>query len=276
MPELPEVETIVSELRPLLVGRSVAGLHALWAGTLGGVDPNDFAARLADQKITGLGRRGKYILIYLDGGDVLVIHLRMTGRLFLSPADAEPDRYTRVVIDLAGGEELRFADLRKFGRMVLAPADDLVSALPRLGPEPLGDAYPPEEMARTMGSRRSPVKSVLLNQQLLAGMGNIYADEALFLARIHPLRRADTLSEEEWRRLHAGVQATLANGIKNRGTSFRDYRDGRNQKGSNQETLAVYRRTGQPCPECGTPIERVVVGGRSSHFCPKCQGNGGG
>lgn len=271
MPELPEVETIVGELRPLLVGRRIAGLRALWPGTLGDMDPADLSAHLAGQEIVALGRRGKYILLYLKDGDVLVVHLRMTGRFFLCPAGAEPDRFTRVVIDLDGGEELRFADLRKFGRIQLARAENLATVLPRLGPEPLGEDYPWAAMKQAMGKRRAPVKSALLNQQLLAGLGNIYADEALFAARIHPLRRADTLNEDEWQRLHAAVRATLLCGIRNRGTSFRDYRDGRNQRGSNQESLAVYRRTGQPCFACGAPIQRTVVGGRSSHYCPRCQ-----
>lgn len=271
MPELPEVETIVSELRPLLVGRQVTGMRVLWAGTLGGMDPADVAARLKGQAISDLGRRGKYILLYLSEGDVLVIHLRMTGRLFLCPIGAAPDLYTRVVVEISGEEELRFADLRKFGRMVLTAGDNLMSTLPRLGPEPLGSEYAAVEMAAAMRGRRAPVKSILLNQQLLAGLGNIYADEALFLAGIHPLQRADSLSDEEWRRLHAAVRETLANGIRNRGTSFRDYRDGRGQKGANQNSLAVYRRTGQPCITCGTPVERTVVGGRGSHYCPRCQ-----
>ncbi|MHB9091399.1 MAG: bifunctional DNA-formamidopyrimidine glycosylase/DNA-(apurinic or apyrimidinic site) lyase, partial [Chloroflexota bacterium] len=201
----------------------------------------------------------------------LVVHLRMTGRLFLSPAIGPAVAYTRVVMRLDGEHELRFADLRKFGRIQLVKAGERPGGLGKLGPEPLEDGLDVETMARTLGRRKAPIKALLLNQELLAGLGNIYADEALFAASIHPQRPGNSLDAEEWRRLHAAVRQTLTAGILHRGTTFRDYRDGRGNKGSHQDSLAVYRRTGQPCPRCGTPIERIVVGGRSSHYCPRCQ-----
>ncbi len=271
MPELPEVETIVNELRPLLVGRRIEGVAVSWPGALGGRDPAEFAARLVGREIGDVRRRAKYIQILLDGCDVLLVHLRMTGRLLLRPAEAPPDPYTRVVLALAGGEELRFTDVRKFGRLQLLSAAAAEQALAKIGPEPLAEGFAPADLARIFGRRRAPVKSALLDQTALAGLGNIYADEALFLAGIHPLRRADSLGEAEWRRLHAAIRQTLSEGIAHRGTTFRSYRDAQGRTGSHQDSLNVYRRTGQLCPCCGTAVERLVIGGRSSHFCPRCQ-----
>lgn len=271
MPELPEVETIVNELRPFLVGRTFTGAKVEWPGTLAGMNPANFADRLTGQRVARVARRAKYILIYLEGGDVLVVHLRMTGRLLLRKQGEEADRFLRLTLPLDNGEELRFADLRKFGRVTLVSAEEVPALLAKLGPEPLGDEFDVAAFAAIVGKRRAPIKTVLLNQALLAGLGNIYADEALFLAGIHPLRRADSLSAEELARLHAGVRKALGDGIANRGTTFSDYRDARGNAGKNQESLNVYRRTSLPCPRCGAPVERLVVGGRSTHFCPSCQ-----
>ena len=235
------------------------------------MDPANFADRLVGRRITALARRAKYLLFSLDSDDVLLVHLRMTGRLLLRPKGAAADPYTRVVIGLDCADELRFADVRKFGRLLLLGRAEAEEKLASLGPEPLGEEFSAADMARALGKRKAPVKSLLLDQTLLAGLGNIYADEALFLGGIHPRRRADTLSAEDWQRLHRAVRRVLAEGIAHRGTSFRDYRDGRGEKGSHQESLNAYHRTGQPCPRCGRPIERIVVGGRSSHFCPACQ-----
>ncbi len=271
MPELPEVETIVNELRPLLAGRRIARVAVEWPGALGGMDPADFADRLAGQQIGDVRRRAKYIQILLDASEVLLVHLRMTGRLLLRPAGAPSDPYTRVVLGFADGGELRFADLRKFGRLSLLRAEEAEQVLAKVGPEPLAEGFAAEDLACIFGKRKAPVKSALLDQTALAGLGNIYADEALFLAGIHPLRRADTLGEAEWQRLHAAIRRTLSEGIAHRGTTFRSYRDAQGRTGSHQESLNVYRRTGLPCPRCGTAIERLVIGGRSSHLCPRCQ-----
>ncbi len=271
MPELPEVETIVRGLNARLPGREIIGLRADWAGTLAGAEPSELSARLRGQRVRTVRRRGKYIIIELDGDEALVIHLRMTGRLFLANKSDQPDRFSRVVIDLEGSDELRFADMRKFGRIVLAPVDAVDELLPKLGPEPLSESYTAAQMKQELGGSTAPIKSVLLNQQRLAGLGNIYADEALFVAGIHPLRSATGLSVREWGRLFKGVRQVLESAIANRGTSFRDYRDSEDKSGENQNELKVYRRTGLPCLKCGMEIRRIVVAGRSTHYCRRCQ-----
>ncbi|MDA8218042.1 MAG: DNA-formamidopyrimidine glycosylase [Dehalococcoidales bacterium] len=271
MPELPEVETIVAGLRPLVGGRCISDTEIHWSGSVGGMDPAVFRDRLVGQCIARMTRRGKFILLYLDGGDVLLVHLRMTGRLLLRPREAEADPYTRVIIGLEGNEELRLADLRKFARLVVVSQGEEEAVLAKLGPEPLSEDFTVEHLANSLGKRKAPIKTLLLDQTVLAGLGNIYADEALYLAGLHPLRRADSLSVEEWQRLHEAIRRTLEEGIRNRGTTFSQYRDGEGRPGGHQHCLNVYRRTGEACPRCGGPIERLVIGGRSSHFCPRCQ-----
>ena len=271
MPELPEVETIVCELRPLVVGRTVTEVRVAWPGSIAGSTPEEFATRLLGQRIAGLTRRGKFLVFRLASGELLLTHLRMTGRLLLRQSAAPEDRFTKVVIGLEGDEELRFTDIRKFGRLQLLSAEETGSPISHLGPEPLGDEFCAEDLHRALGKRGGPLKSLLLNQTLLAGVGNIYADEALFLAGLHPRRRPDSLSGEDWQRLHEGVRCALAEGIKDRGTTFSDFRDGRGRPGSHQESLNVYRRAGQACPRCGATIERTVVSGRGTHCCPRCQ-----
>ena len=271
MPELPEVETIVQGLRPLLAGRRISYVAVHWPGVLGGLDPADCAARLVGRRIGGIERRAKYIVITLDGGDALLVHLRMTGRLTIGPATAPPEPHLRAALGLGEGDELRFADMRKFGRLLVLSEDEARAALAKLGPEPLAEGFGVADLVRILGRRRAPIKSALLDQTALAGVGNIYADEALFHAGIHPRRPAETLCEAEWRRLHAGVRRALADGIEHGGTTFRSYRDSRGQAGSHQNSLNVYRRAGQPCPRCGGAVERITVGGRSSHYCPRCQ-----
>ncbi|MHB1133206.1 MAG: bifunctional DNA-formamidopyrimidine glycosylase/DNA-(apurinic or apyrimidinic site) lyase [Chloroflexota bacterium] len=271
MPELPEVETIVCELCPLTVGRRITGVDVLWPGSVGGASPEELAARLVGQRIEGLTRRAKFIVFRLSSGDHLLVHLRMTGRLLLRPPEAPPDRFTKVTLTLDGGEELRFTDIRKFGRVQLLDEGQAAAVLAALGPEPLEDGFRAEDLRRALGARRAPLKSLLLNQTLLAGLGNIYADEALYLAGLHPLRQAVGLSAQEWGRLYEGIRQALRDGIADRGTTFSDFRDSQGREGGHQEHLAVYRRTGEPCRRCATPIERIVVTGRSTHFCPSCQ-----
>jgi formamidopyrimidine-DNA glycosylase len=271
MPELPEVETIVCELCPLTVGRRITDVEVLWPGSIAGLSPEEFAARLVGKTIDGLTRRAKFLLFHLTGGDVLLVHLRMTGRLVLRSREAEEERFAKVIIGLEGDEELRFTDIRKFGRLQLAAAEEVVDLLGGLGPEPLAEEFGVADLKRALGRRKAPLKSLLLNQTLLAGVGNIYADEALFLAGLKPQRRPESLSEAEWQSLHAGIRRALAEGIEDRGTTFSDFRDGHGRPGNHQESLSVYRRTGQACPRCGGTIERIVISGRSTHFCPGCQ-----
>ncbi len=269
MPELPEVQTIVGDLLPHLTGRTITDVRLAWPKAVAAPDVEGFVLGLRGQRIVGMERRGKYIALALESGRYLVLHLKMTGALLWRQASDPPDRFTRTVFALDGGHELRFTDIRKFGRLWLV--DDLAQALPALGPEPLDGAFTAERLAQALKGRRAPIKACLCDQKVVAGVGNIYADEALFLAGVHPLRRADGLRRAEVARLRDSIVTVLEQGIRNRGTSFDTYRDGHGNKGSNQLAVRVYQRDGEPCPRCGTAIRRTVVGQRSAHFCPNCQ-----
>lgn len=269
MPELPEVQTIISDLLPLLRGRTIADVRLAWPKAVQAPDVEGFITGLLGQRIAGVERRGKYIVFALAGGRHLVLHLKMTGALLWRRAADPPDRFTQTVFALDDGHELRFTDVRKFGRLWLV--DDLREALPALGPEPLDGAFTAARLAQALRGRRAPIKACLCDQGVVAGVGNIYADEALFLAGVHPLRQAGDLRRVEVARLRDAVVAVLEQGIRNRGTSFDTYRDGHGNKGSNQLAVNVYQRKGQPCTRCGTPVQRTLVGQRSAHFCPRCQ-----
>lgn len=279
MPELPEVETVRRNLATVLPGRRVEAVEVRSPHCLAEPDPELFRRSLTGRTIRGVGRRGKYLLLDLDGGFVLAVHLRMTGRLVYEvpgtgPAAAgetAPDPHTHAVLRLSGGGRLSFRDVRKFGRLYLTPS--LSSLLPagKLGPEPLEEGFTPEALASRLKGRQARVKAMLLDQRVVAGVGNIYADEALFLAGIHPERRAGSLRKAEVERLHAAVRQVLEEGIRHRGTTFSDYRDGFGEPGGYGERLAVYGREGAPCRRCGGPVSRIRSGGRSSYFCPACQ-----
>jgi DNA-formamidopyrimidine glycosylase len=271
MPELPEVETVVCELRPHLVGRRILDAGVLWPRTLATPDLTSFVERLRGREITGLGRRGKYLLFELDSGESLIIHLRMTGRLEIA-ADDSPLRagaHVRAWFNLTDGECLVFSDPRKFGRIWLAHESGEV--LGGLGPEPLDWAFDARRLAGRIGGRRTAVKALLLDQSVVAGIGNIYADEALHLAGIHPLRPGASLTDDEINRLHEAIRQVLREAISQQGTTLRDYRPPYGQEGAYRNSLRVYQQTGRPCPRCGTPIERIRVTQRSTHYCPRCQ-----
>jgi formamidopyrimidine-DNA glycosylase len=206
----------------------------------------------------------------LDEADLL-IHLKMSGRLRVVQSDEPVDKHVHVVFELDNGMELRFQDVRKFGRVYLV--DEVSEVTSRLGPEPLSDEFTLDLFRLLLERRSGRLKSLLLNQEFLAGLGNIYADEALFAARLHPLRKADTLTPEEQEDLYHAIRTVLERAIASRGTTLTDggYTDIEGQKGAYQDRLAVYGQTGEPCPQCETPIQRIVLGGRSSHFCPHCQ-----
>jgi formamidopyrimidine-DNA glycosylase len=272
MPELPEVETIVRDLRPKLVGRTITGVrHCDWPKTVAPLDPAYFCAALGGETILDVTRRAKYILLHLSSGRVLAIHLRMTGALTTHPASHPAGKATRLIFQLDNGAELHFTDARKFGKVRLLTPDEVPAFLDSLGPEPLPDDFTLARFRALLAGRRAQLKPLLLNQRVLAGLGNIYADEALFLARIHPLRTAASLTEDETERLYHAIRQVLTQGIANRGTTISDYRDGSGDKGRNQEALNAYGQRDQPCPRCGTPIVRLVVGGRGTHICPACQ-----
>ncbi|MFL5761741.1 MAG: DNA-formamidopyrimidine glycosylase [Thermomicrobiales bacterium] len=274
MPELPEVETVRKSLHNRLLGRTIESVRLYdFMGVLGDEDPDTFAALTIGRHVVDTRRRGKYILVDLDDGSFLLVHLRMTGTLMLVPRDDPPLRFEHLAIGFDHGLSLRFADQRKFGRVlhVLPHASSLLEK--KLGPEPFAPAFTAQALAASLTRRTAPIKSVLLDQKTIAGMGNIYADEALYRARIHPLTPANQLSAGEIRRLHRSIREVLREGLGNRGTSISHFRDGAGEAGSNQSNLRVYGkgRTGEPCGRCGRPLAFLVIGGRSSHFCPQCQ-----
>jgi formamidopyrimidine-DNA glycosylase len=229
---------------------------------------------LTDRTIRGVGRRGKFILLRLDSGDTLTVHLRMSGRLFLAPGKIGPDKHTRAIMDMDDGRELHFRNPRKFGRMRLLNASEYDALDARLGPEPLDSSFDAAAFVARLRERpRARLKPLLLDQRFLAGLGNIYADEALFRAGLNPLRRAGGISSEQGRRLHGAVAEVLHEAIAAEGTTLSDgvYRFGQDEAGRFAERLRVYGRGDQPCRVCGTPIVRQPIAGRSSHFCPHCQ-----
>ncbi len=271
MPELPEVETTASELRPQLVGAQITGVHVLWPRTIASPDAPLFSALVAGQRIAAVGRRGKFLILELVSGYSLIFHLRMTGGLFVESCaiPAPEDRYARAWLDLDDGRRLVFSDLRKFGRIWLV--ESAAELLGGLGPEPLSAEFTPQVLADGLRRRRVAIKPLLLNQALIAGLGNIYADEALFLAGLHPLRPAAELTDDEVNRLHAAIRQVLQEAIGERGTTLRDFRPPNGGRGNYQEKRRVYGLEGQPCAICGTPIQRRVISQRSAHFCPHCQ-----
>ncbi|MBI2710580.1 MAG: bifunctional DNA-formamidopyrimidine glycosylase/DNA-(apurinic or apyrimidinic site) lyase [Actinobacteria bacterium] len=270
MPELPEVETIRRQLQPLVAGRRVltAGSHESARFTPAGLVP--------PATIAGIGRRGKYLLVGLDGGRELVVHLGMTGSLRLRPADdgadGPSDPYVRAWWHLEGGLTLELRDVRRFGRIAVVPAGqhDALPTLRALGPEPFDPAFTATSLHAGLGRSRARVKTQLLGQRVVAGVGNIYADEALWHAGIDPGARR--VGRAAAGRLHAALRDVLAAGIANGGTTFRDYRDATGGAGRNQSALRCYGRAGLPCSRCGGRLERRVLDGRGTTWCPACQG----
>jgi len=280
VPELPEVETVVRDLRGLVTGARITGARVSWTKTLRSGDPESFAAAVVGRTIVGTSRRAKLVVLDLDDGSAITIHLKMTGQLFVVRSGAMEDPYLRLVLTFADGRELWFRDIRKFGRVGVArrdgPEGDLVGELggakgfKGFGPEPLDPAFTVRQFRAGMRGRRGRLKPLLLDQSFLAGVGNIYADEALWAARLHPLRTAASLRPADEGRLYREIRRILAEAVDRRGSSIDDYTapDG---DGSMQEHLLVYQRAGEPCFRCGRPVRRVVIGGRSTHFCSWCQ-----
>jgi len=269
MPELPEVETVARDLRPLITGATIVDATTLWARTLRGITPETFATGVAGRRIEGVSRRGKQVVVSLDGDAFLTIHLKMTGQLFVVRQGTQDDPYVRLVLELEDGREIRFRDIRKFGRVGLyvAAGDDPFATT---GPEPLADSFTVTAFRRLIRGRKGRLKPLLLDQSFIAGVGNIYADEALWAARLHPLRSARSLRPADERRLWLELRRILAEAVIRRGSSIDDYTapDG---DGEMQDHLRVYQRAGEPCIRCGRPIRRIVVGGRATHFCSWCQ-----
>jgi formamidopyrimidine-DNA glycosylase len=270
VPELPEVETTRRDLEDRIRGRTIAAVcFGEGVSPARGLGPVELADALRGRRFEALARRGKYLIAHLDGGDALVLHRRMTGNLVLRSPGEAADAYTRAVIHLDDGAELRWTDLRRFGTWHLTA--DPEHAVPNLGPEPLDAAWTPDGLAASLAGRSAPVKAVLLDQRRIAGLGNIYADEALHRAGVHPEQAAGTLTPAEVARLHDAIRFVLARAIELQGSSSRDHVGGYGQRGAMQDEWHVYHRTGEPCLRCGTPIERTRVAGRGTHFCPHCQ-----
>ena len=273
MPELPEVETVARSLAPQVVGRSIVGVEKLdWERMVETPAVPDFYALIAGRQIRAVGRRAKWVLITLDAGWSLAIHLRMSGNLLVAGPEAAPDIYTHLVLALDDGRRIFFEDQRKFGRVRLLDAAGLAALDAAHGPEPLGEQFTVAELARILAGRRTKLKPLLLDQTLIAGVGNIYASEALWIARLHPLLPAAAVGAEAVAALHAAIRQTLEQAIANQGSSLRNYRNSYGESGSNQEHFFVYDRAGQPCERCGAAIERIVVAQRSTFYCPSCQG----
>src|SRR4051794_6484462 len=288
MPELPEVETVCRQLEPELEGRRIERLEVLDARWCRPMAPNALERAVKGAMIEGLGRRGKYLLLALGGERTLVMHLRMTGNLVLVEGESKLDpsegrrlyeaerstseKHLRARFVLDDGREVWFTDPRRFGEAFLIDDAKLPERFSRLGVEPLSPEFTPEKLGAVAAGKKAPLKSFLLDQSGIAGVGNIYADEALFRAGLHPLSPAGSMKPEHWVALRDGVVAALEAGIDAGGSSIDDYRDGRGEKGRMQERFLVHTRGGQPCPGgCDGIVERIVVSGRSTYFCPSCQ-----
>ncbi len=267
MPELPEVETIVRGLQILLVGQTILSADVLWERTLATPSPPVFARAIRGRSIVSISRRAKFIHALLSPPPVtsLIIHLRMSGDLRLEAGNYQTETHDRLLFRLSDGKALVFRDPRKFGRVWLT--DDPTVVFGRLGVEPFSDGFTCSWLHEMLRRYHRPLKSLLLDQTFLAGLGNIYTDEALHRSRLHPLRLSDTISQEEAQRLYSAILQVLQEGIANNGASI----DWVYRGGGFQNHFRVYRRTGLPCPNCGTPIERLIVHQRSAHFCPSCQ-----
>lgn len=273
MPELPEVETLAADLRPHLVGRTIVRADVRFPAIVRYPEPGIFVSAVAGRRIEAVGRRGKYVLHPLDTGELLVVHLGMTGQWrYVDAGMPEPD-HLHAVFDLDDGRQLRYRDVRRFGRLLLGAEEELLAAraMPRLGPEPVDPGFRAVDLHRRLSGRVAPIKALLLDQAVVAGVGNIYADEALFRARIRPDRPAGTLTPPAARRLRVALDETLNEGIANRGASVDSYRDAWGEAGGQQDRLQVYGRAGQPCLRCGRPLALIRLAGRSTVFCRRCQ-----
>ncbi|HZF58224.1 MAG TPA: bifunctional DNA-formamidopyrimidine glycosylase/DNA-(apurinic or apyrimidinic site) lyase [Rubrobacter sp.] len=271
MPELPEVETIKEDLRALVVGITIECAEVLAPPLVEQPALEEFLSRLEGVGVSGARRRAKHLIVELDSGDSLVFQLKIGGQLLLVPPVEEPQTALMLVLYLGGGRRLFLRDETGFTRARLLGAAELEERLSSLGPEPLEDGFDAGYLARKVGSRRAQIKPLLLDQKVVSGIGNIYVDEILYDARIHPRRKANTLSGEEWEALYGAIRENLAAGVEHRGTTVRLYRDVLDRPGEHQNYLRVFEKHGRPCPGCEGEVVREKVGGRPSHFCPACQ-----
>jgi formamidopyrimidine-DNA glycosylase len=273
VPELPEVETVRAQLAPAVVGRRLERVEIRDARLTRPEDPLAVAAELVGERVAALERRGKYLVFWFESGRGLLVHLRMTGGFRLAARNGFPDDpYVRAVVTLDDGSDVAYRDVRRFGTwQLLEPCDVEPFLAARLGEEPLGRRFTAHALATRLAGRRAPIKAALLDQRTLAGMGNIYVDEALWRARMHPLRPARELDEEDVKRLHRGIRRALEAGLARQGATIRNYAAPDGASGAMQHEFMVYGRDGEPCLRCGTPIEKTQAGGRGTWYCPTCQ-----
>jgi formamidopyrimidine-DNA glycosylase len=279
MPELPEVETVRRRLEPALVGRVFERVEILDPRLTRPLDPLEVAAELQGERVVAVDRRGKYLILRFESGRALLIHLRMTGNVLhrLETGPTEDDPHRRAVVKLDDGSDVTYRDVRRFGTWLLVEPGHLEAYLAsRLGREPLAAGFTSRRLGEALRGRRAPVKAAILDQRRLAGVGNIYADEALWRARIHPQRPAGELDDAELRALHRGIRDALRAGIARQGATLRDYRMPDGGSGAMQHEFKVYGREGEPCDRCGTPIEKIRAAGRGTWYCPACQGGADG
>jgi formamidopyrimidine-DNA glycosylase len=274
MPELPEVQTIVNDLNGAkLIGITISGARVFWPRTVAEPSARLFCRRIKGQQFTEIRRRGKYLVFEVSDGHTMLLHLRMSGRLHLVSADIPRNKHEHVILSFDDGRQLRFHDTRKFGRLHLLK--DPKRILDRLGPEPLASGFSVKTLAENLKHRKRLLKPLLLDQTFIAGLGNIYVDEALWEAKLHPCRLAASLSTSEIKVLHRAIPRVLKRGLKNLGTSLGtgkgNFYSVGNRRGRNKDLLKVFRRTDLPCPRCKSSIERIIVGQRSTHICRNCQ-----
>jgi formamidopyrimidine-DNA glycosylase len=274
MPELPEVESVRRRLAPVLEGRMLEQVRIADPRLTRPLDPLEVAHELGGERVALVDRRGKYLIVRFESGRALLVHLRMTGS-FLCSTDGSPlpdDAHRRAVVTLDDGADVAYRDVRRFGTwLLLEPAEVDAYVDARVGREPLATAYRSKHLAERLAGRRAPVKAAILDQRTVAGVGNIYADEALWRARIHPLTPAERLEPDEVKALYKGIRESLRAGIRRQGSTLRDYRLPDGAEGGAQHEFKVYGRGGEPCERCGTPIDKIRVGGRGTWYCPRCQ-----
>lgn len=275
MPELPEVETIRAQLAERIPGRTFASVEVFDPKLVSPAEPEEFVEAVEGRRIESVGRRGKYLLIGLDSEDTLAVHLRMTGRLHWQAGPPhEEERFLRARFHLDDGSTMTFGDMRRFGRAWIvsgSPAEREAYWGGRIGVEPLSPQFTARVLERLLADRRGPIKAVLLNQALVAGLGNMYVDEALFQARVHPERPAGSLDAAELKRLHRAIRDRLAAAVAAGGASIDSYRDSLGEKGTMQDLLRVHLHEGEPCPNCRTTIRKTRVAQRGTYWCPRCQ-----
>jgi formamidopyrimidine-DNA glycosylase len=273
VPELPEVETVRRRLAPVLEGRGFASVQIGDHRLTRPFDPVEVGRELEGERVAQVGRRGKYLIVRFDSGRALLVHLRMTGSFLHSREGTLPDDpHRRAVVKLDDGSDVAYRDVRRFGTWLLLEPQELDAYVDaRVGREPLEDAYKAKHLAERLEGRKAPVKAAILDQRTLAGVGNIYADEALWRARIHPLAPAASLDAEEVKALHRGIRQALQAGIRRQGSTLRDYRLPDGGSGGAQDEFKVYGRGGEPCDRCGTVIDKIRVAGRGTWYCPSCQ-----